>query len=120
MATRGPFTYTTGSTLRAMLFKTDGKVRDVVANTWDTWANADIDDYDITCSELGTSGIYTFADPTGVTASDILGFVVYTGAVSLANIRLPLWVEVLSTTTASGGVTDVTSILTILQSKARA
>jgi hypothetical protein len=82
MATRGPITYTTGSTLRAMVFNTSGRVRDVVANAWDAWADADRDDYDILCSELGTSGIYTFADPTGVT--------------------------------------DVTSILTILQSKARA
>jgi hypothetical protein len=84
----GPIYYTTGATLRAMVFNAAGQVRDVVANAFDAWADADIDDYDILLTEQGTSGNYYANAPTGTTPSTVLYMVkVYEGAVTIANVR---------------------------------
>jgi len=50
----------------ALIFRaSDGKVWDVTNNTWQTFADASIGDYDIVGTELGTSSrIYTFDVPT--------------------------------------------------------
>jgi len=46
----------------------DGKVRDVVAGAWDTFAVADIDDYDTACDEADTGAyLYIPVMPDGVT-----------------------------------------------------
>jgi hypothetical protein len=91
MARHGPITYTTGQTVRAMRFNRTLQVRDVIANTWDNWADLDIDDYDTACTELGLSGEYYFDDPTGVTDADGGYWLAYAGAVTLANVRLAIW-----------------------------
>lgn len=42
-----------------------GKVRDIAAGAWDTWADGDIADYaSAQCVEKGTSGIYQGDEPT--------------------------------------------------------
>jgi len=50
----------------ALFFRpSDGKVWDVANNTWATFTDANIDNYDVPGTELGTySRIYTFAIPT--------------------------------------------------------
>lgn len=84
----GPIFTTTGTTVRGMLFNQSGQVRDVVHAAWDTWADGDIDDYDIAITELGTSGIYYGTAPGGVTVdAGEYDLVCYAGSVSLTNIR---------------------------------
>src|SRR5688572_29301614 len=98
----GPILYTTGATLRAMLFNQSGQVRDVINDTWDAWVDGDIDDYDIAVTELGSSGIYYADAPAGVTV-DIAEYdmVIYSGAVSLTNIRLSVGVSKIGARTAN-------------------
>lgn len=57
---------TQDDTLYALFFRaTDGKVWDVANNTWATFTDANIADYDVAGVELGTySLIYTFDVPT--------------------------------------------------------
>lgn len=67
----------TGVTLYALVFHTDGKVRDVVAPAWDTYATADLGDYDVALTELGTaSRIYQFSVPASV-AAGAYSFAIY-------------------------------------------
>lgn len=48
-----------------LLRKFTGEVRDIVAAAWDSWLNADIDDYDIAMTDDG-GGLYTANMPAGI------------------------------------------------------
>jgi hypothetical protein len=65
----GPIPYTTGATLYALVFqRATGSVRDVAAGAWDAWADADIGDYDVALTEIGTaSGVYQANAPSDLT-----------------------------------------------------
>ena len=74
--------YTPGQTdLYACIFKNDSgtmKVHDVVADAWDVWADADIDDHDIALTEIG-QGLYTANFPAAITTAGKYIVVVYAG-----------------------------------------
>jgi hypothetical protein len=83
----GPVLYATGSTVRGVLFR-GATVRDVVADAWDAWADADIDDYDIAFAEEGAaSGVYYADLPAGVTLAEEYELVCFAGAATLTDFR---------------------------------
>lgn len=62
-----------GSTLDLFLrHPTDVKVRDVVAGAWDTWDDADVDDYNIAVTDEG-GNLYSADMPSGI-ASNIIPY----------------------------------------------
>lgn len=59
----------TGVTLYALVFHSDGKVRDVVTPEWESYATLSLGDYDVALTELGTaSRVYQFNVPASLAA----------------------------------------------------
>lgn len=92
--TLGPIPYFDGAAdVRAIVFNDDpasadfGKVRDVVADVWDVFADADLDDYDVHLAELGSaSRLWAGQLPVGLAGSAdkvrVIAFPWSTGAVA--------------------------------------
>ena len=59
----------TGATIYALVFNTDGTIRDVAGDSWVTIDEADTDDYDIPLAEASASRVYQAADPSGLDAT---------------------------------------------------
>lgn len=59
----------TGSTIDFYVLDATGRIRDVVAGAWDTYTDADVDDYNVVATEQGTSSGLFLADfPSGISA----------------------------------------------------
>ena len=69
MAGELQITHTTSSTVYAHVLDENGQIWDAVAGAWDAYLTADIADYDIALTELGTaSQIYTGTFPATIEA----------------------------------------------------
>lgn len=57
-------------TIHAVNGSDAGEVWDDTANAFETWSDGSLGDYDVTGSQLGTSGIWRFAIPSDLTSGD--------------------------------------------------